>query len=103
MALDPKLEYHHEVGVSLLRLGRFSEAVDAFHVAMQRAKAVRPETRIGLAWARIEMIQRNRDQGLAVPDEWRAEAEHELHEALASRPGSTDASDLLRRLEHLRP
>lgn len=103
MALDPKLDYRHEVGVALLKLGRYREAADAFRAAARSTEPARPETQLGMAYALLGMMQEESGHGRPVPEAWREEAERSIRLVLAGNPQSAEANDLLRRLQHPRP
>ena len=102
MALNPALNYHHEVGVSLMRLDRPAEAIEAFREACRRPD-VPLESRLGLAVALVAKIEADRAQGAPVPPGLYAEAEQQLREVLALQPESNQARQLWQSLEHLRP
>lgn len=102
MALNPALNYHHEVGVSLMRLDRPAEAIEAFREACRRPD-VPVESRLGLAVALAAKIEADRAQGNPAPPALLAEAEEQLREVLALQPESNQARQLWQSLEHLRP
>lgn len=101
--LDPENQpYLHEIGLALGQLGRFEEAVKLFQVLLARPD-VRPETRLALAWTRLEMARRLAGEGRGVPVAWLDEAEKQLKVVLEQRPGNTEALEIQRALRSMRP
>jgi Flp pilus assembly protein TadD len=100
--LEPKDQpFLHEIGIALGQLGRFEEAVQSFRLALARPDA-RPETRLALAWTRLEMARQALGRGRAAQPEWLDEAEEQLKVVLAQQPADPEALELQRGLRGLR-
>jgi tetratricopeptide (TPR) repeat protein len=101
MAMDPKLDYRQEVGVALVKLQRYEEAIRTFRAILASSTDLRPETHLALAFTRIAQIQDGITNGVPVPAAWVEEAEAEIRAVQAARPGDPQAADLLGKLRHL--
>lgn len=101
MVVDPSLNEYHDLGVGLLQLRRYEDAVRAFRQAISRGQT-RGSTRLGLAWSLTEAAAEEVRSGRRPPEAWLAEAEGLLKNLVTSDSTRIEAEDLRRRLNILR-
>jgi tetratricopeptide (TPR) repeat protein len=101
MALDPRINDYHDLGVSLLSMQRYQDAAVAFRRCLDRGET-RAATHLGLAWSLTEAAADEARAGRKPPAATLDEAEAQIRILAESDSCLTDANDLSRKLQLLR-